>query len=50
MQTDGQVEAVATPKPSYASVATQAALVPTGPRNETSGVRGLLRAARGLSL
>ena len=37
MQTDGQVEAVATWKPSYASVATQATLVPTGPRNRTSG-------------
>ena len=37
MQTDGQVEAVATPKPSYASVATQVTLVPTGPRNGTSG-------------
>ena len=37
VQTDGQVEAVATPKPSYASVATQATLVPTGSRNETSG-------------
>ena len=37
VQTDGQVEAVATPKPSYASVATQATLVPTGPRNGTSG-------------
>ena len=36
VQTDGQVEAVATPKPSYASVATQASLVPTGPRNGTS--------------
>ena len=37
VQTDGRVEAVATTKPSYASVATQATLVPTGPRNETSG-------------
>ena len=37
VQTDGQVEAVATPMPSYASVATQATLVPTGPRNGTSG-------------
>ena len=37
VQTDGQVEAVATPKPSYASVATLATLVPTGPRNGTSG-------------
>ena len=37
VQTDGQVEAVATPKPSYASVATQETLVPTGLRNETSG-------------
>ena len=37
MQTEGQVEAVATPKPPYASVATQATLVPTGPRNGTSG-------------
>ena len=36
MQTDGQVEAVVTPKPSYASVAMQATLVPTGPRNGTS--------------
>ena len=35
MQIDGQVEAVATPKPSYASVVTQATLVPTGPRNGT---------------
>ena len=37
VQTDGQVEAVATPKPSYASVATQATLVPIGPKNGTSG-------------
>ena len=37
MQTDGQVEAVASPRPSYASVATQATLVPTGPKNVTSG-------------
>ena len=36
MQTDSQVEAVATPKPSYASVATQATLVPTRLRNLTS--------------
>ena len=28
---------MATPKPSYASVATQATLVPTGPRNGASG-------------
>ena len=37
VQTDGQVEAVVTPKPSYASVATQVTLVPTGLRNGTSG-------------
>ena len=37
MQIDGQVEAVATLKPSYASMATQATLVPTGPRNGTHG-------------
>ena len=37
VQTDGQVEAVVTPKPSYASVATQATLVPTGPRDGASG-------------
>ena len=37
VQTDGQVEAVATPKASYASVMTQATLVPTGLRNETGG-------------
>ena len=37
VQTDGQVVAVATPKPSYASVVTQAMLVPTRPRNGTSG-------------
>ena len=36
MQTDEQVEAVATPKPFYASVATQGMLVPTGPRHGTS--------------
>ena len=36
IQTDGQLEAVATPKRTYASVATQATLVPTGPRNGTS--------------
>ena len=35
VQTDGQVEEVATPKPSYASVATKATLVPTGPRHGT---------------
>ena len=37
MQTDTQVVAVVTPKPSYVSLATQARLVPTGPRNGTSG-------------
>ena len=37
VQTDGQVVAEATPKPSYASVATQATLVPTRPRNGTRG-------------
>ena len=37
VQTDGQVKVVATPKPSYPSVATQATLVPTRPRNGTSG-------------
>ena len=37
VQTDGQGEAEATPKPSYASVATPSTLVPTGPRNGTSG-------------
>ena len=37
VQTDGQVEAVATVKPSYASVAIQATLVPTGLRNGASG-------------
>ena len=37
VQTDGQVETMATTKPSYASVATQAMPVPTGPRNGTSG-------------
>ena len=37
MQTDRKVEAVTTPKLSYASAGTQATLVPTGPRNGTSG-------------
>ena len=37
VQTDGQVEVVATLKPSYASMATQATLVPTEPRNGPSG-------------
>ena len=37
VQTDGQVEAVDTLQPSYASVVTQMTLVPTGPRNGTSG-------------
>ena len=37
MQTYGQVEAVAIPKPSYGSVATQATLVPAGARKGTSG-------------
>ena len=36
-QTDGQVEAVATPKLSYTSVATQATLLPAVPRTGTSG-------------
>ena len=36
VKTDGQVEAVATPKTSYASVVTQATLVPTGARNGTN--------------
>ena len=45
MQTDGQVKAVATPKPAYTSVVTQATLVPTGPRNGTSG--GPVPAAEG---
>ena len=36
-QTDGQVVAEATVKPSYASVVTQVMPVPTGPRNGTSG-------------
>ena len=44
LQTDGQVEAVATPKAFYSSVATHATLVSTGPRNETSG--GLVPRAR----
>ena len=37
VHTDGQVVAVATARPSYTSVATQTTLVPTGPRNWTSG-------------
>ena len=37
VQTDGQVAVEATAKPSYAFVATQATLVPTGPRNGTNG-------------
>ena len=37
VQTDGQVAVEATAEPSYASVATQATLVPTGPSNGTSG-------------
>ena len=37
MQTDTQVVAVVTLKPSYVSLATQATLVLTGPRNGTSG-------------
>ena len=37
MHTDRQVEAVATPKSSYTSIAIQVTLVPTGPRNGTSG-------------
>ena len=37
VQTDGQVIAEATSKPSYASVVTQMTLVPTGLRNGTSG-------------
>ena len=45
VQTDGQVEAVASLKPSYTSVATQATLVPTGLRKETSG--GPVRLAGG---
>ena len=37
VQIERQVGAVLTPKPSYALVATQATLVPTGPRNGTGG-------------
>ena len=37
VQTDGQVDAVATLQPSYASVATQATFVPTEPRDGTRG-------------
>ena len=37
VQTDRQGEAVVTPRPSYASVATQATLVTIGPRNGASG-------------
>ena len=37
VQTDGQFEAVVTPKLSYGSVATQATLVPTRQSNGTSG-------------
>ena len=37
MQADGQVVVEAIVKPSYASVVTQATLVPTGPRDGPSG-------------
>ena len=50
VQTDGQVEAVATLKPSYALVKTKATLMPTGPRNGTSGGPVPTAGVRGLSL
>ena len=46
VQTDGRVEAVAPSRPSYALVATQATLVPTGPRNGPS--EGLVPLAGGV--